>query len=295
VTLGAVIAVLALRPPWIFKGIRDDEDAGVLARSAGVDLAIGRFIDPVEAYRLWRASTGGLVPPALFAWIKRAFPFVLGALALAFPLLPLPKFWTFPLNLTLIYLLVLLSFVVLVGWLGQISLAVGAFLAVGGAGAAIGANALHLPFPLPIVTAILLSIPVSILVGLPALRLRGLHFAVVTMAFGLVAERAIVPRFGVTNQLHKPSYLGSDTPLYYLFLGCTVLAFIFASRISRTKTGRAFRAVRDSETVAAAYGIQPVRTKLTGFAVSGAIAALAGSLIAYQLGSVQTAYAGVLF
>jgi branched-chain amino acid transport system permease protein len=118
----------------------------------------------------------------------------------------------------------------------------------------------------------------------------------VTLAFGLVAERAIVPHFvGTANQLVKPSYLSSDTPLYYLFLGCTVIAFVFASRISRTKTGRALRAVRDSETVAAAYGIQPTRTKLTGFVVSGAIAALAGTMVAYELGSVQTGYAGVLF
>jgi branched-subunit amino acid ABC-type transport system permease component len=296
VTLGAVIVVLALRPRWIFKGIREDEDAGVLARSAGVDLAIGRFIDPVEGYRLWKASTGGIVPPAAWTWIKRVFPFALGALALAFPLFPLPKFWTFPLNLTLIYLLVLLSFVVLVGWLGQISLALGAFIAVGGAGAAIGANTLHLPFPLPIVTGVLLSIPVSILIGLPALRLRGLHFAIVTMAFGLVAESAIVPHFvGTANLLRKPSYLNSDTPLYYLFLGLTVVAFALAARISRTKTGRAFRAVRDSETVATAYGIQPTRTKLVGFVVSGAIAALAGSMVAYELGTVQVQYASVLF
>jgi branched-chain amino acid transport system permease protein len=185
---------------------------------------------------------------------------------------------------------------VLVGWLGQISLALGAFLAVGGAGAAIGANTLHLPFPLPILTGVLLSIPVSILIGLPALRLRGLHFAVVTLAFGLVAERAIAPHFvGTNNQLVKPGYLSTDRPLYYVFLALTVTTFAFAMRISSTKTGRAFRAVRDSETVAAAYGIQPTRTKLTGFVVSGAIAALAGTMVAYELGSVQTGYASVLF
>jgi branched-subunit amino acid ABC-type transport system permease component len=296
VTLGIAVAVLALRPRWIFKGIREDEDAGVLARSAGVDLAVGRFIDPVEAYRLWRASTGGLISPKVWASTKRIAPFVLAAVALTFPLFPLPAFWTFPLNLSFIYLLVLLSYVVLVGWLGQISLALGAFIAVGGAGAAIGANTLHLPFPLPIVTGVLLSVPVSILLGLPALRLRGLHFAVVTLAFALVAERAIVPHFvGTNNTLHKPAFLGSDTPLYYLFLGLTVIAFSFAWRISRTKTGRAFRAVRDSETVAMAYGIQPTRTKLTGFVVSGAIAALAGTMVAYELGSVQPSYASVAF
>jgi branched-subunit amino acid ABC-type transport system permease component len=295
-TLGAVIVILAMRPPWIFKGLREEEESGVVSRGAGVDLPIARFIDPVEAYRLARAATGRIVSPRVTRVLRVAIPIGLGLFVLAFPFLPFPDFWTFPMNLTLIYLLVVLSFVVLVGWLGKISLALGAFVAVGGVGAAIGANYLHLPFPFPILCGVLFSIPVSILVGLPGLRLRGMHFAVVTLAFTLAAERALVPRLGASTTLTRPDFLQSDTTLYYVFLVCTALAFAFAWRISSTRTGRAFRAVRDSETVAVAYGIQLVRTKLTGFVVSGAIASLAGVLIAYLLGSVQTgAYADVGF
>jgi ABC-type branched-subunit amino acid transport system permease subunit len=223
---------------------------------------------------------------------------VVAALALAavtFPLLPLPRFWTLPVNLTLIYLLVMLSFVVVVGWLGQISLAQGAFVAVGGAGAAITANTLGLPFPFPILGGVLLSIPISVLVGLPALRLRGLHLAVATLAFGLAAERAIVPRFDASTYVRPPHWLASDTAKYYVFLVLTGVAFAFAWRISRTRVGRSFFAIRDSETVAAAYGIRPVRVKLTGFVVSGAIAALAGTMITYQLGGVSSNYASVTF
>jgi branched-chain amino acid transport system permease protein len=171
----------------------------------------------------------------------------------------------------------------------------GAFLAVGGAGAAICANNLNLPFPLPILGGVLLSIPVSVLVGLPALRLRGLHLAVATLAFGLAAERAIVPRFDYSTTVSLPSALNSDTARYYLFLTLTVAAFVLAWRISRTRVGRSFHAIRDSETVAAAYGIRPVRVKLTGFVVSGAIAALAGTMITYQLGTVQGQYASVFY
>src|SRR5439155_16241901 len=178
VTLGAVIIVLALRPPWIFRGIREDEDSGVIAGAGGSDLWLARALDPVEAFRLLRAAVptrGRLGSVASRVW--RAFPFLLGAVALTFPFLPFPTFWTLPVNLTLVYVLVLLSFVVVVGWLGQISVAQGAFVAVGGGGAAICANILGLPFPLPILGGVLLSIPVSIVVGLPALRLRGLHLA----------------------------------------------------------------------------------------------------------------------
>jgi branched-chain amino acid transport system permease protein len=74
-----------------------------------------------------------------------------------------------------------------------------------------------------------------------------------------------------------------------------VAAFVFAYRMSRTRVGRSFIAIRDSETVATAYGIRPVRTKLTGFVVSGAIAALAGTLLTYQLSLVYGTYGTVTF
>jgi branched-subunit amino acid ABC-type transport system permease component len=296
-TLGAVILVLALRPRWIFKGIREDEDSGVTARTGAPTSGLARAIDPVEAYRAFRAAvpTAGALG-ATGRTIRRLIPLGLVLFALTFPLLPsIPDFWTLPVNLTLVAAVVALSFVVVVGWLGQISVAQGAFLAVGGAGAAICANNLGLPFPLPILGGVLLSIPVSVLVGLPALRLRGLHLAVATLAFGLAAERAIVPRFDYSTRVSLPSYVDSDTARYYLFLTLAVGAFALAWRIGRTRVGRSFHAIRDSEIVAAAYGIRPVRVKLTGFIVSGAIAALAGTMITYQLGTVQGQYASVFF
>jgi branched-chain amino acid transport system permease protein len=296
VTLGAVIIVLALRPKWIFRGIREDEDSGVIAGAGSSDLWLARAFDPVEAVRLLRAAVptrGQLGVWASRVW--RAVPFVFATVALTFPFLPFPGFYTLPVNLTMVYLLVLLSFVVVVGWLGQISVAQGAFVAVGGAGAAICANILGLPFPLPILGGVLLSIPVSIVVGLPALRLRGLHLAVATLAFGLAAERAIIPHFDYKNPLQLPSYLQSDRVHYYLFLALTALAVLTCWRISKTRVGRSFYAIRDSETVAAAYGIRPVRVKLTGFVVSGAIAALAGTMLSYQLGGVNTDYGSVAF
>lgn len=296
-TLGAIIVVLALRPKWIFKGIREDEDSGVTASAGAPEFFLARMLDPVEAFRLFRSAVPLNSPRGerLGRVLRRVVPVALVLFTLSFPLLPLPGFWTLPVNLSLVYLLLMLSFVVVVGWLGQISLAQGAFIAVGGGGAALCANTLHLPFPLPILGGVLLSIPVAVLIGLPALRLRGLHLAVATLAFGLAAERAIVPRFSMGNPLTLPNYVNNDTTRYYLFLALTSVAFLVAWRISRTRVGRSFYAIRDSETVATAYGIRPVRVKLTGFVVSGAFAALAGTMIAYQLGSVTTTYASVTF
>ncbi|MBV9934995.1 MAG: ABC transporter permease [Actinobacteria bacterium] len=297
VVVAAVVVVLALRPKWIFKGIRDDEDTGITGKAGGTEFFIARWIDPVEAYRLARAAFPLTSPRVqrVGRFLKRAVPAALAIFAVVFPFLPLPSFWTLPANLTLIYLLVLLSFVVLIGWLGQISVAQGAFVAVGGGGVALCVNWLHLPFPLPLIGGVLLSIPVSILVGLPALRLRGLHLVVVTLGLGLAAERAILPRFTGAVAVRPPSYLRSDARLYYLFLGLTVVAFVLAYRMSKTRVGRSFIAIRDSETVATAYGIRPVRTKLTGFVVSGAIAALAGTMLTYQLSLVNSAYGSVTF
>jgi branched-chain amino acid transport system permease protein len=301
ITLGAVIVVLALRPKWIFRGLRDDEDAGVIGRAGAEHSWLARAIDPVEAYRSLRAAVGlGVGGTAASAWRWKAIVRAVAALAVvgvvAFPYVPfIDRFYVLPANLSLVLALVLLSFVVLVGWLGQVSLAQGAFVAVGGAGAAITANALNLPFPFPILGGIVLSIPVALLLGLPALRLRGLHLAVATLAFGVAAERAIVPRFVGTQPLRLPASLDTDVARYYLFLGLTAVAFAIAWRISRTRVGRSFAAIRDSETVATAYGIRPVRVKLTGFVVSGAIAALAGTMVSYQLGSVRSEYASVAF
>jgi branched-subunit amino acid ABC-type transport system permease component len=294
-TLGAVIVVLALRPPWVFRGVREEEQAGVAGEGTR-DLALARALDPVEAVRLLRAAvpTDGVLAQVTRTVRRLALP-AFAVVAATFPFLPFPHFYTLPVNLTFVSVLVLLSFVVVVGWLGQISVAQGAFVAVGGAGTAIFANTLHLPFPLPLVGGVLLSIPVSILIGLPALRLRGLHLAVATLAFGLAAERAIVPRFNASSRVALPHALDSDTARYYLFLGLTVAAIAMCWRMSTTRVGRSFNAIRDSERIAAAYGIRPVRVKLCGFVVSGAIAALAGTMLTYQLGSVNTTYAGVFF
>jgi sulfate-transporting ATPase len=294
-TLGAVIVVLALRPRWIFTGIREDEDTGVVGRGGTADSALARAIDPVEAFRLARAAA----PAALRTWagwrvLRRLALAALAVAVVAFPVLPfVPGFYTLPANLALVDAMVLLSFVVLVGWLGQVSLAQGAFVAVGGAGAAIGANTLGLPFPLPILCGVLLAVPVAVVVSLPALRLRGLHLAVASLALGLAAERAIVPRFDASDRVAPPSWMDTDRARYWVYLALAAGAVWVCWRISRTRVGRSLAAIRDSEVVAAAYGIQPVRVKLIGFIVSGAVAALGGTMLTYQLGAVGTQNASV--
>ena len=96
--------------------------------------------------------------------------------------------------------------------------------------------------------------------------------------------------------MRPPHLSASDAALYYFFLGRDGgRVRWWRSACARTRVGRSFIAIRDSEMVASAYGIRPVRVKLTGFVVSGAIAALAGAMLTYQLGSVYSGYGSVTF
>lgn len=198
--------------------------------------------------------------------------------------------------------LVAVSLVVLVGWAGQVSLGQLAFAAVGGA---ITAKAV-LDWQLDPVAALVLAALAgglsAIVVGLPALRIRGLYLAVVTLAFALATVGWLlnpaffewVPSASMTRRPDALGVFDIDSPAaFYRFcaiVGLVVLAGLVG--IHRGATGRVLMAVRDNEAASAAYGISVVRTKLTAFAASGAVAATGGALLALsQRGYTTTLYA----
>jgi len=201
---------------------------------------------------------------------------------------------------------------VLTGWAGQISL--GQFALAGvGAGVAGGLAANHgLDFFLTLVAAGLAGAVVAILIGLPAVRLPGLFLAVTTLAFAasvehfvlskeffgwmLPADLAFVDRPSLYGRLDlsSPSQLlgvtiDADAKLYYVALAFLALVLAGVSSLRRNRSGRVLMGVRDNPKVMQAFGVNPVRTRLTAFAVSGFIAALAGALLAYEQGSVDSA------
>jgi branched-chain amino acid transport system permease protein len=198
-----------------------------------------------------------------------------------------------------IYLVALLGLNILTGYTGQISLGHGAFMAVGGYTTAILMTDHGVKDIVTIPLAIVVAGGAGILFGLPAARLSGLYLALATFAVA-VATPAVIKKFeGFTgggsgvNLFGTPELTASLTPvkilglelnfnnwLYYLAWTIALIGYVIAWLILRGRTGRAFRAVRDSETAAVSSGINLTRTKVLAFGISAAYAGAAGALFA---------------
>jgi branched-chain amino acid transport system permease protein len=190
-----------------------------------------------------------------------------------------------------IYAIVTLSIVVLTGWAGQVSLGQMGFVGIGAAVGAFATKEWGLDLTLALVIAGIVGGLVAIVVGLPALRLRGLYLGVVTLAFGLATTSYFLNEqfFGwvPSGRIERPELFGqwdldSPTRIYYVCLaGFAVMAF-FVHGIRRSRTGRVLIALRDNERGTQAYGVSVVRAKLTAFALSGFVAAFAGALLVHH-------------
>jgi branched-chain amino acid transport system permease protein len=198
-----------------------------------------------------------------------------------------------------IYLVALTGLNVLTGYTGQISLGHGAFMAIGGYTTAILMIDHGVKDIATIPLAILVAGVAGVLFGLPAARLSGLYLALATFAIA-VATPAVIKRFeGFTgggsgvNLFGTPELTASLTPvrvagvelnfnnwLYYLSWTVALIGYVIAWLILRGRTGRAFRAVRDSETAAVSSGVSLTRTKVLAFGISAAYAGAAGALFA---------------
>jgi branched-chain amino acid transport system permease protein len=221
--------------------------------------------------------------------LRVLIPVVLVALAAALPLVLQPS-QELKASTVAVYALIALSVVVLTGWAGQVSLGQMAFVAVG---AAVGAVA-TVTWKVDLLVALLASgaagAVVAVIVGLPALRQPGLYLAVTTLTFSLACsnfllnrkEQDWIPKDAVAARpLFRHFDLSSEAAMYEVALGVVVLAFVAVAGIRRSRTGRALIAVRDNERGAAAYSIPVVRAKLTAFALSGFLAAVAGCLLVH--------------
>lgn len=220
---------------------------------------------------------------------RLGLPVALVALAVALPLVLGPS-QELKAATVVTFAVIALSVVVLTGWAGQVSLGQMSFVAVGGAVGAVATSTWHVDLFLALIVAGLAGAVVAMVVGLPALRLPGLFLAVTTLAFALASsnyllnrkEQSWIPR----DRLARPALfrtfdLTSQAAMYELALGVAVLAFLAVAGIRRSRTGRVLLAARDNERGAAAYAVPVVRAKLTGFALSGFLAAVAGCLLVH--------------
>jgi ABC-type branched-subunit amino acid transport system ATPase component/ABC-type branched-subunit amino acid transport system permease subunit len=178
---------------------------------------------------------------------------------------------------------------VLVARTGELSLAHAAFLGVG-AFTAINVGGRGAPWPVALLAAVATTSAAATIAGLPSLRIRGLQVAITTLAFQEFAEEFLFSRNDVTGAgktLTRPPFLRTDVALYLFALGALALVLVVRHRLSVTRAGRSFLAVRDIEERARCFGIEPGPSKLLAYAISGAIVGLAGGVLALKAGSIS--------
>jgi branched-chain amino acid transport system permease protein len=191
-----------------------------------------------------------------------------------------------------IYSIVGVGLLILAGFTGQVSLGHAAFLAIGAYTTGY-MQRLGVPFVIYLPLSVLLSGAVGALVGTPALRLSGIYLVIATIAFGFIAEEVAARWESVTNgnegmrikalDLFGFAISRDGAPFYYLCFALLVVVMLSALNILRSPTGRAFVAIRDSETAAQSLGINLAVYKVMAFSISAGITGLAGCLYAHKL------------
>ncbi|MCF8198344.1 MAG: branched-chain amino acid ABC transporter permease [Sulfuritalea sp.] len=190
-----------------------------------------------------------------------------------------------------IYSIVCLGLMLLAGYTGQVSLGHAGFLAMGAyTEAYLQANGW--PFALSLPMAALVAGITGIMIGLPALRVKGMYLSIATLAFGFILEEAVVqaePITGGNSGLQLgPLIIGgidfdNQVNFYYLVIGIATICVLGVLNLLRSPTGRAFVAIRDSEVSAQSMGINLSYYKTTAFAISAALTGIAGALYAHKI------------
>lgn len=231
--------------------------------------------------------------------LAKRFP-VAALLVLLFclPLLPLSKYQLHIINLVAVSAILAMSLDLLFGFLGQLSLAHASFYGVGAYVASLLTISGDLPFWGATPVAMVACAVLGALLGAPAMRLTGFYLAMATMAFGVIVSTLLVQSVSITGgpnglpEIPPPQLFGIELigpqrgvigNYYYLLLVSALLVYIFLRRVTSGRTGRTIAAVRESALAAASVGVNVRSVQVLVFAVSCALAGLAGSLYAHLI------------
>jgi ABC-type branched-subunit amino acid transport system ATPase component/branched-subunit amino acid ABC-type transport system permease component len=229
-------------------------------------------------------------------WRKRLPWAIATAVLVAYTMGPISTVWRHGVETGLAMALVFLSYTVVTGIGGMISLAQPAFATVGGLVTALLVTAHGWPFVPAVIVAGLVATALGILVALPALRLGGIALALATLALALLGYSVLFQTSTLSNTaqgwtLARPKLgifnLANDRLTVTVLLVLVLLVVWVVSNIQRSPSGRAMIAVRTSEPAAAASAVSPTATKLTLFALSALIAGVGGALAAMVMGNVN--------
>jgi branched-chain amino acid transport system permease protein len=205
------------------------------------------------------------------------------------------QYFIYTVNLIAIHVIVALGLNLLVGYTGQISLGHAGFFAIGAYGTLTLVMQAGLPFELALPLAGLISAGFGFLLGLPALRLEGPYLAIATLGFGLTVTQILGRleflggHMGITVPPLKVlgMTLATDFQRYWLIMPLAVALTWAMRNLTKTRVGRAFVAIRDSDIAAECIGINLTYYKTLAFAVSAFYTGIAGGLMAYVLGFVN--------
>jgi len=197
----------------------------------------------------------------------------------------------------LTFVVALIGLNLLSGFGGQVSLGHAAFFGLGAYTTGVATLKYDVSPPVSFAIGMVLCFVVGILIGIPALRLRGMYLALVTLAVGVLFPSVVRRLDDLTGGSRGIFGIGFDPPqgisyfsgragqivwLYYVSVACVLFAAFVAYGVVRSQIGRAIVALRDNETAAAVAGISRAYVRAVLFGLSGALAGLAGSLFAVQ-------------
>lgn len=235
---------------------------------------------------------------------SRAATLLVLAVVIAFiPVIAPSSFYLRVAALVWIFALASLGLTILMGYAGQVSLGHAGFLGIGAYAVAIGPAHLGLHPLLSLVLGALLCGLVAYLVGKPILRLKGYYLAIATLGFGLIVALVLNNESSVTGgpdgmQVARLSLFGwratGALSWYWITAGVLLLGAFLALNIDASPTGRALRALHDSEVAAAGAGIDVASKKLAAFVLGAVYAGVAGGLLAFMNGLITPDAAGFM-
>lgn len=234
-------------------------------------------------------------PPAL-GWMALA-----AALVVA-PYLAPGSYFIHVMIVALIFAILASGLDLVMGYCGQFSFGQAAFYGIGAYASALLALRLGWSFWAAFPAAILVTAAFGAVLGIPSLRLAGHFLAITTIAFQVIVNLILTQWHGFTGgtagltgiPVPTPVELGgvrvsfdSPTAYYYLCVGVAALALVVALRVTGTRLGREWLAVREDEVLARTMGINTTWIKVLAFTLSAALAGAAGSLIAHYLRNIH--------
>ncbi len=228
---------------------------------------------------------------------KRLSAYLPLAVALLLPLALRDDYLLHVASLIGIYIIVVSGLNVIIGYTGQFMLAPAAFFGIGAYTVGVLTTRLESPFWPAMLAGIVLAVIVSVVIGLPSLRVRGPYLAFLTMAFGEIFYAVINNWFDLTGGaigirlIPVPQIFGYEFSLglrfYYLVVFFLALSVLLIWRVLKSPLGLAFRMTKEGEEAAETLGVNTTTTKLLAFAISAVFMAAGGALYAPLIGLIS--------